>query len=283
MNTTISVNQTFYIYECFDSYLGIVIALSSLVPDLMFFVPLHIWILSMCLTDLIKGKGIPVSDIFTVVLSLMEIISFFGFFMCIISLVFEISWTTYAAVFMLGKYLIGRPLMNSLICLERLVAVVYPVVFHKFSTLRLRYICVAVAWLMTWSFGAHAILTFPRIPVQVYSIFLMACLLCITACNLGVLKALLKPSPGNKETERMHNKKKRAFWVMTSILVQLFGSYFSFLIVAVIKTNIPYDTFCLLGGISMWFLRPSSVIQPMLYLSKYDKLPCIKKKRTIFV
>jgi len=274
--TTISVNQTFQVYECLDVYLGTVISMSSLVLDLMFFVPLHIWILSMCLKELTKGKAIPASDIFTVVLSLMEIISFFGFFMCIISLVFDISWTMYIAVFMLGKYLIGRPLMNSLICLERLVAVVYPVLFHKFSTLRLRCICVAMAWLVTWSFGAYSILSFPQIPMQVYSIFLMVCLLCITACSLGLLKALLKPSPGNKETERMHNKKKRAFWVITSILVNLFGSYFSILIV--IKKNIPYDTFCLLGGISMWFLRPSSAIQPMLYLSKYNKLPsCIKK------
>lgn len=278
MNTTISVNQTFQLYECLDVYLGTVVSLSSLVLDLVFFVPLHIWILSMCLKDLTKGKAIPASDVFTVALSLMEIISFFGFFMCIISLVFDISWTMYVAVFLLGKYLIGRPIMNSLICLERLIAVVYPVVFHKFSTRRLRCICVAMAWLVTWSFGAYAILSYPQIPMQVYSIFLTVSLLCITACSLGLLKGLLKPSPGNKETERMHNKKKRAFWVITSILAQLFGSYFSLLVVAVIKSDIPYDTFCLLGGISMWFLRPSSAIQPMLYLSKYNKLPsCIKK------
>lgn len=278
MNTTISVNQTFQVYECLDVYLGIVTSMGSLVLDLMFFVPLHIWILSMSLKDLTKGKAIPASDVFTVALSLMEIISFFGFFMCIISLVYEISWSMYAAVFMLGKYLIGRPLMTSLICLERLVAVVYPLVFLKFSTLRLRFICVAMAWLVTWSFGAYSIFSFPQIPVQVYSIFLIVCLLCITACSLGLLKALLKPSPGNKETERMHNKKKRAFMVITSILAQLFVSYFSVLVIAVIKTHIPYDTFCLLVGISMWFLRPSSAVQPMLYLSKYDKLPsCIKK------
>lgn len=278
MNTTISVNQTFQVYECLDVYLVTEISMGSLVLDLMFFVPLHIWILSMSLKDLTKGKAIPASDVFTAALSLMEIISFFGFFMCIISLVYEISWTMYAAVFMLGKYLIGRPLMNSLICLERLVAVVYPVVFLKFSTLRLRFICVAMAWLVTWSFGAYAIFSFPQIPMQVYCIFLTVCLLCITACSLRLLKALLKPSPGNKETERMHNKKKRAFRVITSIVAQLFVSYFSVLVIAVIKTHIPYDTFCLLGGISMWFLRPSSAIQPMLYLSKYDKLPsCIKK------
>lgn len=277
MNTTISVNRTFCIYECFDSYPGIIIALSSLLLELIFFLPLHFWILFMCFKQLTKGKGIPPTDLFTVVLSVMEIISSLGFFMCIISLVFQIAWTMYIAMFMLGKYLIGRPIMNCLICLERLIAVVYPVVFHRFSTLRLRCVCVAVAWPVTWSFGAYAIFTFPLIPLKVYSIFLTVSLLFITACSLGVLKALLKPSPGDKEKEGIRNKRKRNFWAITHILVQLFLSYFLLLVTAFIKAFVPYDTFCLVAGISMWFLRPSSATQPILYLSKYNKLQYFKK------
>lgn len=275
MNTTISVNQTFKVYECLDSYPGILIALSSLLLDLILFLPLHFWVLFLCFKELTKGKSIPATDIFTVVLSVMEMISFLGFFMCIVSIVFEVTWTMYMALFMLGKYLVGRPTMNCLICLERLIAVVYPVVFHKFSTLRLRYVCVAVAWLVTWSFGAYAIFSYPQIPLQIYSIFLTASLLCMTTCSLGVLKALLKPGPGEKEG--MRKKKRRTFWVITRILVQLFLSYFLLLVIVFIKEDIPYDTFCLLGGISMWFLRPSSATQPILYLSKYNKLPCFKK------
>ncbi len=279
MNTTISVNRSFFYYECMDSYPGIIIALSSLLLDIIFFLPLHFWILFMCFKQLTKGKGIPPTDIFTVVLSVMEIISSIGFFMCIISLVFEIAWTTYIAMFMLGKYIIGRPMMNCLICLERLIAVVYPVVFHRFSTLRLRCVCVAVAWLVTWSFGAYTIFTFPLIPLNVYSIFLTFSLLFITACSLGVLKALLKPSPGDKENEGMRNKRKRNFCAITHILVQLFLSYFLLLVTAFIKAFVPYDTFCLVTGISMWFLRPSSATQPILYLSKYNKLPYFKKHK----
>lgn len=277
MNTTISVNRTSCLYECFDSYPGIIIALSSLLLDVIFFLPLHFWILFMCFKQLTKGKGIPPTDYFTVVLSVMEIIAFLGFFMSIISLVFEISWTMYIAMFLLGKYLTGRPIMNCLICLERLIAVVYPMVFHRFSTLRLRCVCVVMAWLVTWSFGAYAIFTFPLIPLKVYSILLTICLLFITACSLGVLKALLKPSPGDKEKEGMCNKRKRNFWAITHILVQLYLSYFLLLVTIFIKADIPYDTFCLMTGISMWFLRPSSATQPILYLSKYNKLPYFKK------
>lgn len=278
MNTTISINRTFRVYECFDSYPGIVIALSSVFLELLVLIPLHLWTLFLCFRKLHQGRGIPASDIFTVVLSIMEVFSCFGFLMCIISLNFNLPWIMYGAVFMLGKYLIGRPVMNCLICLERFVAVVYPVLFHKFSTLRLRCVCAATAWMITWSFAAHAIFSFPQIPMQVYSIFLTVMLLCITACSLGVLKALLKPAPSSKENQEVRKKKKRAFWVITSILVQLFVSYSFLLVVAMLKTCIPYDTFCLWGGISMWFLRPSSAIQPYLYLSKYNKLCCVKKQ-----
>ncbi|KAL1271723.1 hypothetical protein QQF64_030739 [Cirrhinus molitorella] len=322
----------------------------------------------------------------------------------------------YIAVFMLGKYLVGRPTMNCLICLERFVAVVYPVLFHKFSTLRLRYVCVAMAWMVTWSFGAYAIFSYPQIPLKIYSIFLTASLLCITACSLGVLKALLKPSPGDKEKEVMRKKKKRkysyyrrltvehhpflacalldsvageentstflvgrplfqtvfcverylavvyplvylkytknprmklllvvlvwliilvlgsfimnsypkmpvwlamglflamlvvcsfcsvmilwvlkrpkpgdrkekegayqqkrkAFVVVTVILITLVFGYGTVALVIVLRDHLPYHTYCLVLGLGWWTLLPSAAVQPYLYLSKVDKLPCIK-------
>lgn len=54
----------------------------------------------------------------------------------------------YVASVAFGMLLFGRPLFQTLVCVERYVAVVHPVVFLKCRVLRYKITCSTVVWII---------------------------------------------------------------------------------------------------------------------------------------
>jgi len=52
-------------------------------------------------------------------------------------------------LFLIGLSITGHPMFQSLICVERYLAVVHPVTFLKFKPLRYRVICCTAVWIIT--------------------------------------------------------------------------------------------------------------------------------------
>ncbi len=66
----------------------------------------------------------------------------FGILTCFFSSFIAVTY------FLQGLGITGRPLFHCLICVERYLAVVHPVIFLKYKPLRYRVICCTAAWLI---------------------------------------------------------------------------------------------------------------------------------------
>jgi len=93
-----------------------------------------------------------------------------------------------------------------------------------------------------------------------------------------ILWVLKRPKPGDRGKEAGYQLKRKAFIAVTVILITLVLGYgtVSCVIVLRLRDQLPYHTYCLVLGLGWWTLLPSSAIQPFLYLSKINRLPCIK-------
>ncbi len=278
MNTTYSANQTSpLVFICTDSYQGSFIGLSVTAFQVLVLLPSHTWVLWLCTSDIRKGGNLATSDIFTVNLSLLEVMTICLFLFTLVAFALNYQHALLLATFFSGSYIVGRPFTNCLICVERYMAVAHPVIYRNPASVKHRYIGAALVWLLTLSYGGFVIFTFPDPPIAAYLVSLAISLLVITACSLGVLKVLLRPSPGETQKEGKYRQKKRAFVIITGILVCISIVYGMDVFIFSFKKYITYKTFCVMLGSNMWLIQGTSFIQPTLYLSKLGKFSCIKK------
>ncbi len=275
MNSTLSDNQTSsLVVTCKDSYAGISVQLYVIALDYIVQLPVQIWVLWLGISKIRKTGRLAASDILTMNLSALECLGTILYSSTIAAFAFKSQETVLFTAFFSGCYLVGRPFMNSLICVERYIAVAYPVIYRNQATVKHRYIGAGLVWLGTLSYGGLAVSLCTQYTRDIYILSLAISLLVITACSLGVLKVLLRPSPGETQKEGMPRQKKRAFVIITVILVCISVPYGLDLLLFSIKDTITINAFCVLQSIIMWLSHQCSVI-PLLYLSKHGTFSCI--------
>ncbi len=119
--------------------------------------------------------------------------------------------------FLLGLAVTGSPLFQCLICVERYLAVVHPVIFLKYKPLRYRVICCTVVWIITLGSSIICMLTFLKFIFYMCMWFLLLQFLLFLSiklfCCLAVLRALKQSGPGERgrQREEENHVKTRAF------------------------------------------------------------------------
>lgn len=120
INTNYSANQTSpLVFTCTGSYPGNLIGLSVTVFQILVPLPMHTWVLWLGTSDIRNGGNLASSDIFTVNLSLLELMTVLVFLFMLVAFTHNYQHTLILAMFFSGSYLVGRPIMNCLICVER--------------------------------------------------------------------------------------------------------------------------------------------------------------------
>lgn len=278
MNSTVSKNQTSsFGLVCTDSNPEYSLQISLIALDFIVFLPIQIWVLWLGISNLrIRGR-LAASEIFTMNLSALEFLVIILYSASVVAFAFNYQYAIFLAMFFSGSYLVGRPIMNCLICVERYMAVAHPAMYRNPAFVKHRYFGAGLVWLLNVAYGVLAVSIYPQPILEVYILSLTISILVITACSLGVLKILLRPSPGETQKEGMHHQKKRAFVIITGILVCISVPYGLDISLLIMKKKWTDYTFCLLLGITLWIMRPSSVIQSILYLSKKKKLSFTRK------
>jgi len=166
MNTTVSLNQTDHLaFTCTDSYPGKFIGFSVTAFKIFILLPIHIWVLWLGTSDIRKGGSLATSDIFTVSLSVLELLTVIHFVFVHVSFALNCQLTMFIAILFSGSYLVGRPFMNSLTCVERYIAVAHPVMYRNPAFVKHRYISAGLVWMLTLSYGGFFVLSFPDPPV----------------------------------------------------------------------------------------------------------------------
>ncbi|XP_067231463.1 chemokine XC receptor 1-like [Chanodichthys erythropterus] len=189
----------------------------------LFGVPTHSYVIWLIITG--AGRGVA-SEFFILNLSVSEI----GY--CVNCLTFVLSvWFSFIVefkLFLVGIITTGRPLFQCLMCVERYLAVVHPVIFLKYKPLRYRVICSAVAWIIIlgsclcnlYTIVPHYNVHMWFLSVQ-FLLFFFIQLLCLVA----VLRALKQSGPGERGREEENHMKRRAFYLILITIVTMVITY----------------------------------------------------------
>jgi len=235
--------------------------------------PTHSCIIWLIVTG--KGSGVA-SEFFNLSLSVCEIGT------CLNCLFFILSnWfpsISPMAIFFIGLGITGRPLFQCLISFERYLAVVHPVTFLKFKPLRYRVICSFAVWIVT--FGSCSVCMITMSNLNTYTWFFLTQLLFYISIQLffclTILRALRQSGPGEKgrEKEEENQVKRRAFYLILIITLNMFVIYLPF-VIAGLFTLVAQMFIPILWNMGFFFFALAGFLQPVLYLYRFGKLFCL--------
>ncbi len=230
--------------------------------------PLHFYVIWLIVTE----TGI-VTDFFNLNLSVCEIANCLKCLIDLMSFCFSISYTL--SHFLQGLGVTGRPLFQSLICVERFLAVVHPVIFLKFRPFRYKVICCTAGWISTLGSCLFCMFIpfnsspYTRLFTVQFLLFTFVQLFCLVA----VLRTLKQSGPGEqqKEKEKENQMKRRVF---IHILITT---------LALVFISVPYKISAFIlthsNGLALWFITSvgyllNGFLQPVLFLRRTGKSTC---------
>lgn len=186
-------------------------------------------------------------------------------------------WT--ASKFSYGVKDTSGPLFLSCICLDRFIAVLFPIAFSHLKQPKYRVSLTILVFGLTFAYAAaKAVGGLPNFE-KVFTGEVLATFTWMMVCNASILLAL-KRSKGVGKDE-MHPMKKKAFKMVLSILVIIIVNYLPPVALFPFEDRYTPDVFrCYVQPVGFAFLNISSTIQPLVYLSRLEKLPFLPEAWT---
>lgn len=223
------------------------------------------------------------TDVFTYNMVAMEFFTLTGSGLYLVAQFSGVKKMMTAGFYIFSMVLPGQAQFHCLTCIERYLAVVCPITYlslRQSRGVRIRNISISCVWLMSfgWLYMTHVSL--PEIAYIPFFSFYALALMISSFCSLSVLWALKHPSPGEKGGDRVKvdPSKQRASHTMMAIMGTLLLKFVGLLMCLlaygfiISKGGSP----CLVLKSSFWFILPSSLVSPLLFLHRVDKLPCCK-------
>uniref|UniRef100_A0A096MC65 G-protein coupled receptors family 1 profile domain-containing protein n=1 Tax=Poecilia formosa TaxID=48698 RepID=A0A096MC65_POEFO len=223
------------------------------------------------------------SDCFTFHLASMELVGVLGYVLtfCTICQV-EMPGLLEAGVLLSTYKWFGEVLFHILMCTERYLAVVHPIVYLKLRNGRwigIRNVVLGFIWLLCLLGKASLLIcTYSVKYWPVFFAIIYSVIIVVSFCNLSVLGALMHPGPGEQDggRERADQSKQRAFYTILAILGTLVLRFAWGLFWTVVYLS-EGDTDCVTMTIDVWFNLPSSLVLPLLFVHRKGRFLFWKK------
>lgn len=283
LNTTAVVNATVKPFSVFDGcdhqVEGILFDLTFQSINVIIGIPANFLVIAILLRN---RKEPSTSDVFLGCLAFLDI--YFGI-MTIITFLNLYHWQSkqvWSSIkFSYGVKDTSGPLFLSCICLDRFVAVLFPVMFGQLKHIKYRLSLTVLVFCLTFAYSAAK--TVGGLPnfEKVFTGEILATFSWMVLCNACIMWALKKSRGAGKD--EMHPMKKRAFKMVLYILCIIVFNYLPPVALFPFEDYYSPDVFrCYVQPVGFAFLNISSTIQPLVYLSRLDKLPflpdtCVKK------
>ncbi|MEQ2164150.1 hypothetical protein GOODEAATRI_003608, partial [Goodea atripinnis] len=273
-----SFNTSLYpvVFSCFSDTKNIIHLHLCTLNYFLLILPLYLFILWMGFQRWRYHSGqTSHTDVFTYYMAFLEILIVVGLF-SFCSAIYTCSTT----IIMFGYYCIciGSPaqtFFHCLTCMERYLAVVHPIIYMKLKRshgVRIRNICIVLAWLLTFGLGGFVAMFFPIFPISVYFSIFSIIIIIVCFCSLAVFCVLMCSGTRRDQT------KWRAFHTIVAItgtlVLRFSGQIVSILILHSVSATQLY--FCETFVCSVWLCLPSSLVLPLLFLHRSGKLTCHK-------
>ncbi len=283
LNTTSDINATVKPFSVFDGcdhqVEGILFDLTLQCINVAVGIPANLLVIAI----LIRNRKEPsTSDIFLGCLAFMD--AYFGA-MTPVSFLNLYHWQSKevwsALKFAYGVKDTSGPLFLTCICLDRFVAVLFPVMFCQLKHMKYRLSLSVLVFGLTFAYSAaKAVGGLPNFE-KVFTGEILAAFTWMVVCNISILWALKKSRGAGKD--EMHPMKKKAFKMVLSILCIIVFNYLPPVALFPFEDYYTPEVFrCYVQPVGFAFLNISSTIQPLVYLSRLEKLPflsdaCVKK------
>ncbi|MED6260057.1 hypothetical protein ATANTOWER_032129 [Ataeniobius toweri] len=273
-----SFNTSLYpvVFSCFSDTKNIIHLHLCTITYFLLILPLYLFILWMGFQRWRYHSGqTSHTDVFTYYMAFLEILIVFGLF-SFCSAIYTCSTTI--MVFGYCCICIGSPaqtFFHCLTCMERYLAVVHPIIYMKLKRshgVRIRNICIVLAWLLSLWSGGFVAMFFPIFPISVYFSIFAIIIIIVCFCSLAVFCVLMCSGTRRDQT------KWRAFHTIMAItgtlVLRFSGQIVSILILHSLSATQLY--FCETFVCSVWLCLPSSLVLPLLFLHRNGKLTCHK-------
>ncbi|XP_014886519.1 G-protein coupled receptor 183-like [Poecilia latipinna] len=282
-NTTVNVNATVKHFSVFDGceryFEGVLFDLTLQIVNVIVGIPANLLVIAI----LIRNRKDPsTSDLFLGCLAFMD--AYFGTMtpLNFLNLYIWHSKEVWLAVkFSFGVKDTSGPLFLSCICLDRFVAVLFPITFGQLKPIKYRLSLTLLVLCLTFAYSAAKMVGgFPNFE-KVFTGEVLATFTWMVVCNVSILWVLKKSRGVGKDD--MHPMKKKAFNMVLSILRIIVFNYLPLVALFPFEDHYTHDVFrCYVQPVGFAFLNISSTIQPLVYLSRLEKVPflpdaCIKK------
>lgn len=166
------------------------------------------------------------------------------------------------------------PLFFSCICLDRFVAVLFPVLFGQLKHMKYRLSLSVLVICLTFAYSAAKMIGGLPNFEKVFTGEILATSVWMVICNSSILWAL-KKSPGAGKDE-MHPLKKKAFKTVLFYLLIIIFNYLPPVVLFPFEDLYSPDVFrCYVQPVGFAFLNISSTIQPLVYLFRLEKVPFV--------
>lgn len=277
MNTTNAENDSSSHPSNYDHHEDIDLIKISMSVNFILSLPLNGYVMWLILTGV---RGTLASDIFSLNLAISDIFFTLCSMSYLIYMKLKIFLYLETFAFSLGFLLTARPLFQCCICVECYVGVVHPVLFLKYKPLRYRVACCCVVYLISLVSCIYSKYTFSK-TLYLYWFFVQNLLFfsVMISCCFSVLWALKRPGPGEQEAQRTRRnaKKRRAFQIMSLIMISMAISFFLYVAAIPMQCCLTFVDFTRAITICISLALAAGFIQPLLYLHRNGKLNCFKK------
>lgn len=164
------------------------------------------------------------------------------------------------------------PLFLSCICLDRFVAVIFPISFSQLKDSKYRIGLSIIVLCLTFSYAAAKTIGGISHFERIFTGEVLAVFVWMVICNVTILTALKRSRGAGKD--EMHPMKKKAFKMVLSLLGIIICNYLPLVALFPFQDNYTPMVFtCYVQPVGFAFLNISSSIQPLVYLSRLEKVP----------
>ena len=169
------------------------------------------------------------------------------------------------------------------ICLDRHAAVIYPITFTRYRHPRYRRVLIAVMWCLLLGYAVFRAVAFFEYNDELFTAFFIVAFIIITYCNLALLLALKRSGPGDSQSGpsagQQNPVKRRAFHMVMGIFVVVVFCFLPTATLFPFQHLIPSEVFfCYIHPLCYAFMSLRVVLQPLLFLFRCRKLPCMKAR-----
>lgn len=276
---TSSIQHSLQLLICLTSPAGTAITMAFAITSLLVLFPLYIFILYKGVQQWRQTKTtMSHTDIFTYHMVVIELLSVIGSVVLTFGVSTKLSWLSQMGVVILSLNYFGQVLLHVLTCIQRYLAVVYPIIYLRLKNekgIKIRNTAIGCFWLLSLAWGSTITMHTESSFSFIILLYTTLVLFFILVLNLSIVYVLIGLGPkreGGRKQQCDPSKLKILFTAMAILGALLFR--FCWAITSIVVMNSEHiEEFkrCSFSMSMLWINLPSSLVLPVLFLQKERK------------